>query len=88
MIVRYGVSKALGIKLAVIGVVDAIEALKGAPTNANDVELETTLQELALDLRGDAVETDMALGEDGAGGHGGHLDGSSTVDVFEGLESR
>ena len=42
-------------------------------TNADDVELETTLQELALNLRGDAVETDMALGEDAARGHGGHL---------------
>lgn len=41
-------------------------------TNADDVELETTLQELALDLRRDAVETNMALGVDGAGGIGGH----------------
>jgi hypothetical protein len=88
MIVRRGVLKPLGTKLVAIGVVDAIEALKGAPTNANDVELEATLQELALNLRGDAVETNMALGEDGACGHGGHLDGFSKVDVFEGLESR
>lgn len=35
-----------------------------ARTNANDVELESTLQELPLNLRGDAVETDMALRED------------------------
>lgn len=42
-------------------------------TDANDIELETTLQELTLNLRCDAVETDMALGEDG--GRGGHLDG-------------
>ena len=44
-------------------------------TDTDDVELETTLQELALDLRGDAVETDMALGGDGAGGNGRHLEG-------------
>ena len=42
-------------------------------TNADDVELEATLQELALNLRGDAVETDMALREDGVLGHG-HFD--------------
>lgn len=46
-------------------------------TNADDVELETTLQELALDLRRDAVETNVALGVDGAGGHGGHRDGET-----------
>jgi hypothetical protein len=72
----------------VTGQVDASTALKGALTNADDVELETTLQELALNLRGDAVETDMALGEDSAGGHGGHFDERSGVDVFEGVESR
>lgn len=33
-------------------------------TNANNIELETPLQELLLDLGGDAVETDVALGED------------------------
>ena len=33
-------------------------------TNANDIELETTLQEFALNLRCDTVETDVALGED------------------------
>lgn len=41
-------------------------------TNTNDVELETTLQELALDLAGDAVETNMALGVDGRRGSGRH----------------
>jgi hypothetical protein len=44
-------------------------------TDTDDVELETTLQELALDLGGDAVETDMALGGNGAGGNGRHLEG-------------
>jgi hypothetical protein len=33
-------------------------------TNANNIELEATLQELLLDLGGDAVETNVALGED------------------------
>lgn len=42
-------------------------------TDANDVELEATLQELTLNLGCDAVKTDMALGEDGGGS--GHLDG-------------
>lgn len=48
-------------------------------TNTHDIELETTLQQLPLDLRGDAVETDMAVGEDGgllrgsSAGSGGHL---------------
>ena len=41
-------------------------------TDADDVELEPALQELALDLRGDAVETDVALGVDGGSGHGSH----------------
>ena len=41
-------------------------------TNADDVELEATLDELALDLRGDAVETDVALGVDGGSRHGRH----------------
>lgn len=44
-------------------------------TNANDVELETTLQELALNLLGDAVETDMTLGVDGRRGSGRHCRG-------------
>lgn len=34
-------------------------------TNTHDIELESALQQLALDLGGDAVETDMAVGEDG-----------------------
>lgn len=38
-------------------------------TNANDIELETTLQQLLLDLAGNAVETDVALGVDGSRGH-------------------
>jgi hypothetical protein len=43
-------------------------------TNTDDVELETTLQELLLNLRSDAVETDMALGVDSVGRSGGHLE--------------
>ena len=55
---------------------------EGIHTNTHDIELETTLQQLPLDLRGDAVETDMAVGEDGglltrsstgSGGHDGKL---------------
>lgn len=33
-------------------------------TNTDDVELETSLEELLLDLLGDAVETNMASRED------------------------
>lgn len=33
-------------------------------TNANDIELKTTLQQLLLNLVGDAVETDVVFGED------------------------
>ena len=33
-------------------------------TDADDVELEAALQELLLDLGGNTVETDVALGED------------------------
>ncbi len=44
----------------------------GQLTNADDVELETTLQELALDLGRDAVETNMALGENGGRGSSSH----------------
>lgn len=33
-------------------------------TNTDNIELEAALQELLLDLGGDAVETDVALGED------------------------
>lgn len=51
-------------------------------TNADDVKLETTLQQLAFDLRRDAVETDVAFREDrilvrgrrGSGAGGGHCD--------------
>jgi hypothetical protein len=48
-------------------------------TNTHDVELESALQQLALDLGGDAVETDMAVGEDGGrvgrgGACGSHWD--------------
>lgn len=55
---------------------------EGIHTNTHDIELETTLQQLPLDLGGDAVETDMAVGEDGglltrsstgSGGHDGKL---------------
>lgn len=45
----------------------------GRLTNADDVELETTLEELALDLAGDAVETNVALGVDGRRRHGRHF---------------
>jgi hypothetical protein len=34
-------------------------------TNADDIELETTLKQLALNLSCDAVETDVASREDG-----------------------
>ena len=33
-------------------------------TNTDDIELEAALKELPLNLGGNAVETDMALGED------------------------
>lgn len=33
--------------------------------DTDDIELEAALEELLLDLVGDAVETDVALGEDG-----------------------
>lgn len=42
-------------------------------TNADDIELETTLEELALNLRRDAVETDMAVGVNGRLGERRHL---------------
>lgn len=44
-------------------------------TDADDVELEATLEQLALDLGRDAVETDVALGVDGGSRHGGHCGG-------------
>lgn len=47
----------------------------GELTNADDVELEAPLDALLLNLLGDAVETDIAVREDGLwlvrGGHGG-----------------
>jgi hypothetical protein len=57
-------------------------------TNANNIELEATLQELLLDLGGDAVETDVALGKDTLGslrlrradvGHVGGIGGCGVV---------
>ena len=36
-------------------------------TDANDVELEPTLEQLALNLSCDAVKPDMALGDDRTG---------------------
>lgn len=42
-------------------------------TNADNIELETTLQKLLLDLAGDAVETDVALGVDAGGRHFGRV---------------
>ncbi len=42
-------------------------------TNADDIELEATLQEFPLDLRGDAVKTDVALRVDRCCGHGRHF---------------
>ena len=42
-------------------------------TDTDDIELETTLQELALDLRRDAIETNMAVRGNGRTGNGGHL---------------
>lgn len=48
-------------------------------TNTHNIELETTLQQLPLNLGGDTVETDVAVGEDGgllsrsSAGSGGHF---------------
>lgn len=42
-------------------------------TNTDDVELEAALQELALDLRSDAVEPNMALGVHRSCRHGRHF---------------
>ena len=65
-------------------------------TNADNVELKAALQELLLDLGSDAVETDVALGEDTLGGlrclggsdvrHGGGVVGRDGV--YEGLAQR
>lgn len=37
-------------------------------TNTHDIELETALQQLPLDLRSDTIETDMAARENRCGG--------------------
>jgi hypothetical protein len=50
-------------------------------TNANNIELETALQELLLNLGGDAVETDVALREDALCGLGLGLLGSGVGHV-------
>ena len=47
-------------------------------TDADNIELEAALKELALDLGGDAVKTDVAVGEDGVL-HGRHLEGMPRV---------
>lgn len=39
------------------------EEMNERHTNANDIELKATLQELPFYLGGDAVETNVALGE-------------------------
>ena len=49
---------------------------KSEPTDTDDIELEPSLQQLLLDLLRDAVETNVASGEDGVPfghrcGHGG-----------------
>lgn len=44
-------------------------------TDADDIELESALEELALNLGCDAVETDMALRVNGRSGHRRHLSG-------------
>jgi len=60
---------------------------KAIRTNADNIELEAALQELALNLRGDAVETDMALGEDSGRGHCCCLGNSSAMSI-EGVSVR
>lgn len=56
---------------------DKLPAPEIVLTNANDIELETALQQLALDLGCDAVETNVAARVHGLLGsvsvlHGGH----------------
>jgi len=51
-------------------------SVKVEPTDADDIELEASLQQLLLDLLRDAVETNVASGEDSVPlghrrGHGG-----------------
>jgi hypothetical protein len=58
-------------------VVDAGRLAQTGLADTDDIELEAALEELLLNLVGDAVETDVALGEDGRGllrgcGCGGH----------------
>lgn len=45
----------------------------GKLTDADNVELKTTLEELALDLAGDAVEANVALRVDACSRHGRHF---------------
>lgn len=45
---------------------------RGKRTDADDIELEAALEQLALNLGGDAVETDVGLGVDGGRAHGRH----------------
>lgn len=54
-------------------------------TDTDDIELESTLEELALDLGRDAIETDVALGVNRGSGHrrhcvGGKDDGRGTTE--------
>lgn len=60
---------------------------QGVFTNADDIELKTTLQELALNLGGDTVEADMALGHHWSllGGHCGRHDFSMLRSVCSGV---
>ena len=44
----------------------------GARTNNHDIELETTLEELVLDLAGNRVETNVGRGPNLLNGGGGH----------------
>jgi hypothetical protein len=58
-------------------------AWRGKRTDADDIELKSTLQELALNLGRDAVETDMALGVDGLPCHGRHCGSFAVKDRRE-----
>lgn len=55
------------------GFLDVKSKRNGKHTNADDVELEAALQELALNLAGDTIETDMAVGVNGGRGNSGHF---------------
>lgn len=52
-------------------------------TNTHDIELEATLQQLPLNLRGDAVKTDMAMRENSGLSRslGGSSDHGKLVDI-------